>query len=141
MNETPTNRRDEPRIVVLSDCTLEPRSPSWTMLPQPLEGQTFNITEHGLRIHLPGFEAQRYEKWFRHLEKGECIGVSVELHGGAEALRVEGQIVWLGFSPENDDQNARTGELSVGILLSLLDEGPLRQLQALIRSQQQGTGA
>ncbi|MBX3728469.1 MAG: PilZ domain-containing protein [Candidatus Sumerlaeia bacterium] len=128
--DTGENRR-EVRLPVLSDCALEPRTPAWTMLPAPLSGTTINITANGLRVVIPGFETDRYEKWCRHIDKGGAIGVTAELRDENGPIRIEGDIVWIGFTPEGDNAHARRGDCSVGILLSLVDEPTAARLRAL----------
>lgn len=128
----PKNRRVEPRVAFESDCSVEPRAPAWTLMPAPLIGETVNLTENGIRVRIAGFDRERYEKWHQHLSSGETIQVRVVLHRSGEALAMEGEVVWLGFSPDEEEIGGRAGECALGVLLSLLPEATRGKLRALM---------
>lgn len=126
-NDTDNRRRFE-RHYFQRECRIEPRSPAWTMLPDPLKGETVNITEHGIRVQITEFPAHRHETWLKCLERGDTIGVMIHVSQGDRKLELPGQIVWMLFEPTSNG----LGDCSIGVLLSILDETMRDQLQGLI---------
>ncbi len=124
------NRRTEERVEFESDCTIEMKAPSWTMLPEPVQGRTINITEHGIRVMFSDFPQSRFEKWDPYISRGDTIQVLICLTNADPPLELGGQIVWCQF----DADNGKLGTCHVGILLSLQSPGIIERIHQLIDS-------
>lgn len=131
MSDFGQNKRRDPRVQFTSECLLEVEIPAWAMTTQPIQGETANITAHGMRLNLPGFQRLRAERWRQAVENHERIAVRVRLSTDPGGLSLNGQVVWFDFE-DTDEVDYVFG--SVGILFVVLRESEARMLRKLIES-------
>ena len=127
MNDS--NRRNNDRLQFHCRCILSPMEPAWARLSKPVEGETVNITEHGVRAEFSDFSQSRFEKWQKCLDDGENLDVMLTLASGSESLDLEGHIVWVHFQ----ETDVVSGICSVGILLSLMDSDIQGRVRTLVQ--------
>ncbi len=137
MGDFGQNKRRDPRLQYTSECLLEVELPAWAMTTQPIQGETANITAHGMRLNLPGFQRLRAERWRKAVEDHERIAVRVRLGTDPGGLSLHGQVVWFDYE-DTDDAEYVFG--SAGILFVVLREGEARMLRSLIESIDAGDG-
>ncbi len=123
------DRRRSERIGFVHSCRLEVLSPAWAINKDVLEGETENITDHGLRVNFSEFDSKSAEAWQEAVFEDTELEVQVvmsEMEGDLPPLK--GQIVWVHCPPGEDSG------CSVGILFSIMSADQSRALHELIAS-------
>ena len=111
------------------DCTIETRSPSWTILPEPLQARVLKLTTNGVKAVIPNFPLSRYEKWMRHTERGDTIKATVRFDQGGDRFELKGKIVWIAYASGDEPK----GDCLVGVFLKLLPPERQQELQRALR--------
>jgi hypothetical protein len=134
MTETPpqdgSNRRTEERRHYTQRCLIRVTGPSEAMLSQPLDGETVNVTEHGVRVSIAGFPTPRFQLWREILERDSYLQVEIRLRLD-DTFVLQGQIVWISF---DGNLGFPAGTCDAGILLSVLSPDAARHYRQMLKA-------
>lgn len=131
MSDQGSNKRRQARLQFTSQCLLEVESPAWAMSSQEIEGETVNITTHGMRLNIPGFAMARARRWKQAIDNHERINVRLRIPLEPVQLAMTGQVVWFDFE-ETDSPD--TVLACAGVLFAILRESEAKLLRRLVDS-------
>jgi len=123
------NRRREQRLQFVADCEVDVKGPAWAMTMDPLSAQTMNLTPHGIRLMVPRFSRERFDKWDALLKRGDSIRVTIRLTNHREPVFLDGEIVW--GAPEGPEDRG-LGLYAFGVLLNVMKPEMAKRLRRII---------
>jgi len=91
-------RRQTQRTPFWSDCALEVFAPPEDAILGVLHGQTVNLTEHGLRVAVPGVGRDIVDRWQEEMTHDRAVEVRVNLTEFPDSPPLQGQIAWTDWS-------------------------------------------
>ncbi len=125
---TGIEKRKEARVPFQADCSAEILAPLNFATSGMIEGQTVNITEHGLMIALPGIRREVVAGWQARLDEGNLILFQVILKDYPGVPPLRGEAVWTNWVPDSD-----TGACAqVGMLFEMVSYSDIEALRGIL---------